>query len=254
MSKAIKSTSFYCRFELDIVSALKHQLIEAFDKLKPGDLTEKNIAAVPEEPGVYQLYYSEALVYVGKTDNLRKRLQEHHQKISGRRNIQPSEVGLTCLSVHSGIHAVSEVSLINHYKSAPGGCTWNGNGFGPHDPGRTRETTGKPPDGFDAQFPIRDDWPCTWITEGEWNCNKLLQEIKSRLPFLLRYQVAHTNKWKAGHPDYNNVSINVPRSGMPARELLRLIAGQLPGWQATRFPSHFILYKEDQRYKHGSVI
>lgn len=254
MTKAIKSTPFYRRFELDIVSALKHQLIDAFEKLAPGDLVQKNIVAVPEEPGVYQLYYSGALVYVGKTDYLRKRLQEHHQKIIGRKNIRPSDVRLTCLSVHSGIHAVSEVSLINHYKAAPGGCAWNGNGFGPHDPGRTRETTNKPPDGFDAQFPIRDDWPCTWIGGGQWNCNALLQEIKSGLPFLLRYQVSQKNKWRAGHSDYNNVTIVVPRKGMPVSELLRLIVRHLPGWQATRFPSHFILYKDDQQYKHGSAV
>ena len=143
---------------------------------------------------------------------------------------------------------------MKYYKAAPGGCVWNGNGFGPHDPGRNRETTNKPPQGFDAQYPIREDWSCTAITAGNWNCNDLLQAIKSQLPFLLRYQVADKNRVGDGHPHYNNVTIEVPQGGMAAEGLLRLIAQNLPGWQATRFPSHMILYEESTQYQHGVRI
>jgi len=41
---------------------------------------------------------------------------------------------------------------------------------------------------------------------------------------------------------------------MPARDLLRLIVGRLPGWQATVFPGHMILYRETKAYKHGEVL
>ncbi len=41
---------------------------------------------------------------------------------------------------------------------------------------------------------------------------------------------------------------------MSARELLRTVAQALPGWQATAFPSHMILYKEHRTYIHGEVI
>ena len=41
---------------------------------------------------------------------------------------------------------------------------------------------------------------------------------------------------------------------MPAEELLKLITQNLPGWQATRFPGHMILYKERRAYDHGKVI
>ena len=34
----------------------------------------------------------------------------------------------------------------------------------------------------------------------------------------------------------------------PIREIARQFP---PGWQATRFPSHFILYKESKTYRHG---
>jgi hypothetical protein len=41
---------------------------------------------------------------------------------------------------------------------------------------------------------------------------------------------------------------------MTATEILRLIAQALPGWQATKFPSHMILYKEQRTYAHGKTI
>ena len=41
---------------------------------------------------------------------------------------------------------------------------------------------------------------------------------------------------------------------MTAEELLRTIAEALPGWQATAFPSHMILYKESRRYTYGEVL
>jgi hypothetical protein len=46
----------------------------------------------------------------------------------------------------------------------------------------------------------------------------------------------------------------VPAGGIPAAELLRLVVEELPGWQATSFPSHVILYPADRLYAHGIVI
>jgi hypothetical protein len=41
---------------------------------------------------------------------------------------------------------------------------------------------------------------------------------------------------------------------MSVRDLLRTIGEALPGWQATAFPSHMILNKEDRPYVHGQII
>jgi hypothetical protein len=70
---------------------------------------------------------------------------------------------------------------------------------------------------------------------------------------LLRYETAR-HKSSGPHVDYKDVTVAVPRDDMTARDLLRTIAQALPGWQATAFPSHLILYKEDRTYKHGQVI
>jgi hypothetical protein len=132
-------------------------------------------------------------------------------------------------------------------------CAWNGNGLGPHDPGRERETTNKAPDGFDAQYPIRQDWPCSWINAGEVNAAELLKAIKGGLPYLLRYQTTKQKSQKP-HADYEDLTVTVARDDMSARDLLRTIAQALPGWQATAFPSHMILYQEHRTYTHGQVI
>ncbi len=248
---------FYANFDIDLITALQEQLRVAFKKLTPGALTEENLKKVPASQGVYHLHRSGVLVYVGKTGgSLRKRLAEHRFKIMGRRNIEISEMAFTCLTVSKNWTSLApETALINYYKKHTDGyCEWNGNSFGPHDPGRNRETTNKPPFGFDSQFPIREEWACFTVTAKQWNVKDLLMKIKAELPFDLRYEVTNAKKYREGHPDYNDLTVEVPKTGMPVSDLLRLITTRLPGWQSTRFPSHMILYKESREYVHGVVI
>ena len=245
----------FANFEIDIISALSAQLVEAFSRLEAGALSDEHIQSLPKGQGVYQLFHTASLVYVGKADQLRSRLSEHSFKISGRRNINHSEMGFKCLFIHRNWTALApEGSLIRHYREAGAGeCAWNGNGFGPHDPGRDRETTDKHPDGFDSLYPIRKDWICDWIEAGPHNVFALLKSIKSGLPYLLRFETLR-KKSPHPHPDYEDVTVNIPRSHMTAEALLGLIAQALPGWQATAFPSHLILYKERRIYAHGEGV
>ena len=251
------------KFEIDIISALSSQLEASFDKLSRGQLSVASLKSLADDQGIYQLYQGEKLVYVGKANNLPSRLREHHLKLTGRRNINVDDMGFKCLYVHKNWTTLApEASMIAHFKKKSRTlCEWNGNGFGPHDPGRKRELTNKDPDGFDMRYPIKEDWPCTWVEPGEWNVLNLLLKIKDpkNLPFLFRYQTGMKSNNKAenyrkGHPDHRAVNVNVPFSNMPVVELLRLITQALPGWQATAFPSHIILYKERHDYEHGTVI
>jgi len=239
--------AFFAHFDFDLATALTEQLVIAFDKLEEGGLSLEHLAQIPQKQGVYQLFRDGMLVYIGKAANLRNRLTQHRRKIVGRKNIDAEEMGFKCLTVASTWTPMAlEESLIKHYKTAPGGCEWNGNGFGPHDPGRERETTNKDPEGFDSQFPIRENWPCTSVKAGTHNAGNLLAAMKKELPYLLRYDTKHG--------DYKKVKVAVPHDGMPAIELLRIVTQNLPGWQATQFPSHLILYKEHRAYTHGTVI
>ena len=246
---------YFDRFEIDIISALSSQLITSFSGLTPVALTVEHITALDRGQGVYQLYHQGNLVYVGKADQLRRRLMDHFEKITGRKNITVHEMEFTCLFVHPNWTALApEDALIKYYRhSGTGECSWNGNGFGPHDPGRPRETTGKPPDGFDAQYPIREDWMCEGINAGEYRASDLLKRLKSKLPYLLRYETARQGSQQP-HPEQEQATIIVPRDNMTATELLRLVAESLAGWQATFFPSHMILYKERQHYRYGTTI
>lgn len=119
--------------------------------------------------------------------------------------------------------------------------------------GRERETTNKPTKGFDAQYPIREDWPCPWIKVGEYTAHELLKSLKRGLPYLLRFETVPPKSSKP-HPDYLSSKVKVPDEGMSARELLKLVTKALVGWQATAFPGHMILYKESKTYNHGKRI
>jgi hypothetical protein len=245
---------YLAKFEIDIISALSSQLVSAFEKLDGGPLSERAIKALDPGQGVYQLFHAGALVYVGQAKSLKNRLGEHHEKISGRRNIDVADMGVKCLYVHPNWTALApEDALIKHHRKVGKPCPWNGNGFGPHDPGRNREDTNKPIQGFDKLFPIRDDWPCSWVRAGEYGALDLLMLLKKRLPFLLRFEMA-APKSKKPHPDYLTAKVKVPSDAVSARELLTLVTKKLPGWQATVFPGYMILYKENRQYTHGETI
>ncbi|QJR10494.1 hypothetical protein DSM104443_01558 [Usitatibacter rugosus] len=209
------------------------------------------------EQGVYGLYRSGSLVYVGKADNLRTRLDDHRCKISGRKNIHLDEMTFSALYVSANWTALApETSLIRHFRRA-GLCEWNGNGFGPHDPGRHRELTDKRPDGFDMQYPIVDEWAVAEVKAGRYSALDLLVLLKQSLPYLLRYEVEEADgkkgSYRKGHTAYRDVFVEVSGDAMSARDLLKLVADQLK-WQATVFPSHMILYNETHRYKFGKTL
>jgi hypothetical protein len=181
-------------FDLDIPAALKDQLVREFERLTPrplGEVRPYGELDIADEPGVYGLMHQGKLVYVGKAGSLADRLRQHAYKIMGRQNLAIADMTCKALRVNPNWAAYApEDILLRHYRALrPPACEWNGNGFGPHDPGRERETTNKPPDGFDALYPIHHDWPCAWIEAGEYDVLDLLIRLKENLPFLLRYQL-----------------------------------------------------------------
>jgi hypothetical protein len=50
----------YGEFEFDLPSALLASLVRVFDKMKAAPLTTKSIDSVPNEQGVYQLFWRTA--------------------------------------------------------------------------------------------------------------------------------------------------------------------------------------------------
>jgi len=237
---------FCAYFDIDLPRALREQLVEALGKIGTGALTIENLAEIPTKRGVYQLYQGDELVYVGKADKLRSRLTKHLRKIQGRTNLAISDMSFKCLWMSPNwITLAPESQLIALYKEK-NMAIWNGNGFGPNDPGAGREDRNKPPALFDELYPIRESWPCNSISAGPWKMRLLLTSMKKTLPYLLRFENSKV---------YDDLSVEVPEAAMPASDLLGAIAAALPpGWQATRFPSHMILYNKIRSFQYGTVI
>lgn len=243
-------------FEFDLATPFLAQLLAVFDSLGTSSLSTEQIAHLDAHQGVYGLYRNDAVVYVGKADNpVPERLTDHLVKIDGRRNISTDEMRFKVVYLaKTWVPLAPEKMMIAHFAKL-GGCEWNGNGFGPHDPGRNREKTNKPPEGFDSQFPIREDWPCEGIEAGPREANVLLQQIMRELPFCFRYQTDRPKAWRQGSAEYNGKTLNVPTGKMRADQLIAEIARQLgSSWQATKFPSHIILYEENEEYDYGTRL
>lgn len=237
-------------FRFNLPRAVTDQLVERLEQLKRSPLDDAALKSLTlfqtkneTAQGVYIIYHGSIAVYAGKADRLSERLSEHLLKLRGRRGLDMATVEFkAALLDESWSTSANEDLLIAHYKSK-GECQWNGNGFGPKDPGRERDTT--TPSWFDSNYPVRDDWPLENIPD-EALVRDVLQEIKQQLPFLLRYE-------KIDKKSTLTVKLNaVPRD---ARAVLVKCAQALGGkWQLTLLKFGFILYPEAKEFKFGERL
>ena len=249
-------------FELDLMKAVLDQLIPCLDSMDGELLTLANVESLPEAQGIYQLIHAGNVKYIGKTDadaGLKKRLARHVLKFVNRHNIKPEDVHFKAVHIYVLTAMDVESELIKYYKSKKIKPEWNGSSFGSNDPGRERETTNKPPDGFDAQFPINIDLPVDVVPAGTHTIHEVLWRLKEALPYAFRYETTKKKSSRAyrtdPHPDYLSSFITVPSGEVTVRQLLHQMVTSLPtGWQATAFTSHIILYRESKIYKHGKRL
>jgi len=81
-------------FEFELDKAINQQVIE---KLEDSPKHQLSLDLPQKTKGVYALYWKDKPVYAGKASGkttLKGRLSDHYRKISGRRNINMSE--MTC--------------------------------------------------------------------------------------------------------------------------------------------------------------
>jgi hypothetical protein len=252
----------FAEFEFDLPRALKAELIGLLDGMETGLLDTTITAHVPEAQGVYQLFYDDALVYVGKTDaeaGLCKRLTRHARKILHRPTLTGA-VRFKAVRIMVFTAMDLETQLIKHYREAhDGAAAWNGSGFGSNDPGRERETTNKSPEGFDAQHPINIDLAGELLEPGTMSVAAALSTLKAALPYTLRYETLRNAQGRARrgqpHADLTATNVTILAGPQTVRGLMQTIRGTLgPAWQATAFVSHVILYKEARTYQYGEVL
>lgn len=236
-------------FRLSISRALTDQLHAHLETLTPESLSAENLAQLEGRQGVYQLYVGTELVYIGSAaTSLPARLRQHLRKISGRQNISLEEVGFTCLYVDEDLTVLAPEDRLIAVFREEGVSPWNFNGFGNKDPGRNRDSTKMPPGHFDHLYPIRLDWPCE-MEPGTHGALELLTRLKATLPFLLRFE-----RSDEATATFKRTEVSVPAGGMPAEDLLRLVAAALPEFQITALSGYVIMYRESREYPDARVI
>jgi hypothetical protein len=252
----------FAEFEFDLPRALRAELISLLDGMATGLLQSDVTDGVPEAQGVYQLFYNDTLVYIGKTDadaGLRTRLTRHARKILHRPTLTGA-VRFKAVRIMVFTAMDLETQLIKHYRDGDdGAATWNGSGFGSNDPGRERETTNRAPEGFDAKHPISIDLPGDLLEEGIMTAAAAVMALKRALPYTLRYETRRNAQGRAlrgqPHADLLATHVTIPAGVQTVRGLLDRIRSTLGAdWQATAFASHVILYKERRTYQYGSAI
>jgi len=129
-------------FEFDLDRGIRSQIVEKLESI-PLRALEKNVG--PNSSGIYALYHQGKLVYIGKASKgttkskrtLQVRLNEHVNKIAGRRNISLDQMTCRYLTFVSEWWVfAAEFALIAHYDPE-----WNASGFGSKVPGAGRPGT-----------------------------------------------------------------------------------------------------------------
>ncbi|HBO6068056.1 TPA: GIY-YIG nuclease family protein [Pseudomonas aeruginosa] len=249
---------YFKDLEFDLPSALLAQLVDLFERMTPGPLNEETVLEVPEEQGVYQLFFNGELVYVGKTDadaGLRQRLLRHAKKIRSRRNLHQSQVTFKAVRVYVFTAMDLEDLLIKHYRGAGVSLAWNLSGFGSNDPGRNRDKSVVKENHFDSLYPIDLDFEARVVqSEDDRSVAEVLRQLKDQLAYTVRYQNAG-GRSKQPHIDLVEAQVSLRSEEGSVLNVLRQVKVALgEEWQITALPGYVIIYKENEHYPHGEVI
>lgn len=250
--------SHFTEFEFDLPTALLRELIQLLDLMPAAPLDMASAIAIPEEQGVYQLFFKGTLVYVGKTDaeaGLRARLRRHAKKIQHRHGLDPAEVSFKAVRVFVFTAVDLETQLIKHYKDNGTAPVWNLSGFGSNDPGRKRDSTELKSDHFDILYPIDIDRRCVdFDEEEEMSVAKLLDTLNEKVPYIVRSQRV-APKSRRPHPELEAATVTVPNGSHNVRSLLLLAGAALgPEWLSTPLPGYIIVYRENTSYIHARTL
>jgi len=240
-------------FEFALTDALLKQLIECFEDMGTSELNDENTSTIPNGQGVYQLFFNNELVYIGKTDSeagLQPRLCRHAEKIKARCNLDTAAVRFKAIQVLVFSAMELESLLIKHYSAINRKPIWNKSGFGSNDPGRKRDHSAVKDDHFDALYSIDIDIEIEVDYEVGVNALRALEAIKQKLPYLLRFDKRNLPKTELESCQ----PLELQRIGTVREHIRNVLLHLGEGWQATGLPGYIIVYKENRSYAHGDVI
>ncbi|RYZ81033.1 MAG: Eco29kI family restriction endonuclease [Proteobacteria bacterium] len=236
-------------YSFDFLDTISKQLQERLDSLNVTLLNGEQLGELENfqeenqrKQGVYVIHYDGAPRYIGKAANVAERLKQHYKKLTGRQNIDLAKIGYKCLLLDKSMStAANEDLLIEKYREVHSDL-WNGQGFGPKDPGKERDTT--VPGSFDQRHPIRLDFQLSEIDDAE-TVKSLSKKLKTGLPYVFRYNVSSREE-----EDLNLVGIErVPRS------LVQALVNHLgAGWRGAILSYGIVVYQNQKNYLYGETI
>lgn len=242
-------------YNFHFLNTVSRQLVAKLDELPvsvldPDTLSELGLFQEVNnaKQGVYLLHYEGSPVYLGKAEDVRERLAQHLTKLTGRQNIQLTDIGYKAILLDRSMStAANETVLIGFFRQNHVGM-WNNRGFGPKDPGRQRDNTR--PSYFDQMYPIRDDYPVTF-DDNSAKLGDLLLAIKAQVPYVFRYSIV-------GQESLDVDLANIPRalsSQIAAKDLLQLAVTRLgAGWKGVVLSHGMVLYCTTSEYEFGREL
>lgn len=239
----------HATYSFNFLKTVSEQLIAELDAMRITQLSPQTLQALKAfqkekkaQQGVYVVHYDNRPVYLGKAQNVGGRLEMHLKKLTGRDNIDLTKVGYKALLLDKSMGtAANESLLISIFRQTHEGM-WNGEGFGPKDPGKRRDTT--EPSTFDRDHPIKDQWPISSIPD-QTTVGTVLKSMKKQLPYVLRYKVGAR---EAAPVDLTGVR-------RTAREILQAVVTALgPGWKGVVLSHGMILYETNASYPYGQEL
>lgn len=239
----------HATYSFHFLDTVSEQLILTLNALPITVLNEAALTKLQDfqnqesaKQGIYLLHYDENPVYLGKATDVRARLSKHLNKLTGRKNLFMSRAGYKALLLDKSLGtAANETLLISIFKQSHSSM-WNGQGFGPNDPGKYRDKT--QPGTFDSAYPINENWPIDF-SEEKTSIGFLLKNMKSQLPYVLRYEIAGR---EADQVDLTGV----PRK---ARDMLQTIVTKLgAGWKGVILSYGMIIYRTQDSFPFGVEI
>jgi hypothetical protein len=236
-------------YSFDFLDTISKQLQEKLDEMGVTALNADQLAELEafqkenlRKQGVYVIHYDGIPKYIGKANNVAERLKQHFRKLTGRKNIEAHRIGYKCLLLDKSMStAANEDLLIEKYKEVHSEL-WNGQGFGPKDPGKERDTTA--PGTFDQSYPIRLDFQQADIDDAE-SVKSLCKKLKSNLPYVFRYEVS---------PRLDELLdlAGVERYPKPLVQALVNHLGE--GWRGAVLSYGIVIYKNQKNYPFGEMI
>ncbi|WP_306598825.1 GIY-YIG nuclease family protein [Geothrix sp. 21YS21S-2] len=233
-------------FSFDFLKTISEQLYAELETnlgvtvLNPDSLTALRDFQTSNQSlqGVYVVYYKKLPMYVGKANDIYDRLSQHHEKLSGRLNIDLNQIGYKAIYLDKSMStAANEGLMLMIYNETYNHQMWNGGGFGPKDPGKNRDNT--EPGYFDRNFPIIANFTLTSVSDLE-TVQSLFTKMKSELPFVFRHQRLESA--------IGRIPVDLSRVPKTALELFRTAIKLFPrGWQGAVISYGMVAYRNAGR-------